>query len=125
MIGWRPYLLTGLALVLLAVVALDVVAAGRPAEACRTADGMRSSGQLVKADQAYAAVLQDDASSRCAKSGRRLVAQALCQRINAVGDDASERRKRFLALATADPKPPDESCVWSALASLGPFLAPK
>jgi hypothetical protein len=121
MIGWRPYLLTGLALVVLAVVVLDVVAADRPAPECATADGLRAAGFLARADRAYASILSSDAASGCAQEGRRTVTDAQCRRVRAIGAaDAAEQRKQVLRLAAADPEPPTDSCVWAALAALPP-----
>jgi hypothetical protein len=121
MIGWRPYLFTGLAILLLAVAALDVANTRRPTPPCATADGLRTAGMLARADRAYASVLRDDAKSPCATRGRDAVSTEQCKRMRAIGAvDPREQRRLLLALAAADPRPDEHSCVWAELSASPP-----
>jgi hypothetical protein len=121
MIGWRPYLLTLLALALIAVVVLDVVAASRGPSSCAKADGLRNAGLYTEADKEYAAVLRDDAKSGCAAKGRSQVGVGQCTRLRPIiAADAAEGRKQVLRFTEADPKPRRDSCLWGLLTDLPP-----
>jgi hypothetical protein len=117
MIGWRPYLLTGLALVLFAIVALDVRAAGRDAPVCAKADALRKAGYLTAAERAYAAISRDDGPTQCADDGREQAENDECARAQQIrAGDAKAARALLVRLAATDPRPLDHSCIWTELA---------
>jgi hypothetical protein len=73
-IGWRPYLLTLLAAVLLAVMALDVTAAARkpapkpppkPVNLCAPANALQHAGFHREAERRYQLVLATHPEKKC------------------------------------------------------------
>jgi hypothetical protein len=119
LIGWRPYLLTLLAAGVLVGVGLNVVNERRPKSSppCAIADGLKAGGFLAAADKAYATVLRSDKDSTCARSGLADVEKRQCERATSIAAvDSTMARKRLLALAAADPRPPKDSCIWAILA---------
>jgi hypothetical protein len=120
MIGWRPYLVTALALLVLAGAVLDVSANGRVG--CASADALQKSQLLAKAGDAYRAVLKKDANSGCAKTGLASVTHDQCDRAGRIAaSDPSAARTLLLAVASADPPvPATDGCVWKTLQALPP-----
>jgi hypothetical protein len=117
MIGWRPVLLTALALIVIAGAVLDVVAAGRKPDVCAPAQKLVRGRDFTAARSAYDTVLKQDPDSSCAVQGLRQVTAAQCvqaQRI-AVSDPAAAHQQ-LLALAEQDPVPgATDPCVWDQL----------
>ena len=125
-IGWRPYLLTLLALVVLGAVALDVVGAGKQSPSCTAGDGLERARQFVTARTSYATVLVKAPSSACAKRGMSLATYGECvaaQRIG--GTDATGARAQLLKIAESEPPPGPRSCVWTDLQNLAMTNKPK
>jgi hypothetical protein len=122
MIGWRPYLVSLLALLLVAVVVLNVDDAGRKPDPCKAAYklyGAKNDLLLAQARVAYLAVLTKNPDSSCAKDGLVLVSDAQCQRARLIAPAAPHTAHKLLvAIASADPPTPVGSCVWRALGSL-------
>jgi hypothetical protein len=119
MIGWRPYLLVALAIVLLAGVGFDLSATGRHSRSCASADTLYRARDFADARVGYDAVLESDPASRCATTGSEKAISGECvqaQRIAAT--DPAEARSRLLAVAEAQPPPGPGSCVWRRLAVL-------
>lgn len=118
MIGWRPYLLTLVAAAFVAVAVLNAQSASKP-PSCASADGQLHGQLVTSALKAYVAILSQDPSSACARSGLTNATAAACARASMVADvDRAEARAELLAIATADPTPPAHSCVWERLATL-------
>jgi hypothetical protein len=119
MIGWRPYLLTALAVVLVAVAILDVHASLRRPSACATADSLRAGQLLDQARNEYASVLRAHPAAACATAGLVKTTAAQCEKAQAIASfEPAEARTELVALAAADPSPPARSCVWDQLRTL-------
>jgi hypothetical protein len=119
MIGWRPYLVTVLAALLLAVGILDLKAVGDKPSRCESAGKLLGAGLLASATEGYAAALKADPTSECAKAGLAEVDTAQCDRARLVAPgDPAAARAQLLARANADPPPPNGSCVWRDLQAL-------
>jgi hypothetical protein len=71
-IGWRPYLLTTLALVLLALMVLDVVGGSQPApkpDPCAPVAALSKAGFHREASKEYERVLEATPDASCTKAG--------------------------------------------------------
>jgi hypothetical protein len=121
MLGWRPFLLSGLAALLIAVAVLDADTAGRksaPAP-CASANKLRDGGLIAAARKGYVTVLRSDPKSMCALAGLEDVITQDCARLKSLAKaDPATARKLLLADAKADPPPAAKSCVWTDLAAL-------
>jgi hypothetical protein len=118
-IGWRPYLLTGVAIVLLAAVAFDVIGSGRNSSSCSTSDALARARQFAKARAGYAAIRVHDPGSQCAKRGMWTATESECHIADQIGKaDYEEERSQLLKIAEEEPPPADGSCVWKNLDSL-------
>jgi hypothetical protein len=118
MIGWRPLLLTAVAVALLVVVGLDAAKSTGP---CSSADAVIGAREYVKARASYATVLEHDSHSSCAKAGLARATAGECVRAERIADtDAPEARTELLAVAEADPPPGPDACVWTELSALDP-----
>jgi hypothetical protein len=120
MLGWRPFLLSGVALLLIAVAALDASTAGRSSPAsCGPANKLRDGGLISEARKAYVAILKSEPKSACALAGVRQVTSKDCERLRRIATtDPAAARTLLLADAKADPPPAASSCVWTRLAAL-------
>jgi hypothetical protein len=119
MIGWRPYVLTLLAVALVAAAVVDTEGsrqkAKRDAEkaqkkslaaktSCSAADKARVNGLLVSAARRYRAVLAVEASSSCASSGLEETLSRECAHAKALARvDRAQGRKELLRLASSEP----------------------
>lgn len=126
MIGWRPYLLTGLALLLITVAVLDVAAKGRKAspDSCASAAVLAQARFFTQARAAYARVLKGDPNSKCATGGILTSTDAVCVQTQRIAQtDPAEARSLLVTLAETDPRPIAASCVWKQLRAIAPAAA--
>lgn len=116
MIGWRPYLMTFLALAIAAAAILDVAATAHKSNSCSSADGQLKARDYVDARSEYAAVLEHAPKSACALSGVARSEDGLCVRDQRIAvTDTAEAHSQLIALAEATPPPGPKSCVWTQL----------
>jgi hypothetical protein len=119
MIGWRPYLLTALGVALIVLAGLDVGTTLRNSSTCASANAVRSGGLLAQARQQYQTVLMVHPRARCATAGLSKTTDAQCAEAEAVAAvDPTQARSELLALATGEPSPRADSCVWRELHAL-------
>ena len=122
MIGWRPYLVTLAALLVLVGVGLNWHANGAKADPCESADALSETPLHAKARRAYLSVLSDNPASECAKKGLGATSKALCERAEFIAPGApSAARRMLVSIARADPPEPEtEACLTRALQALPP-----
>jgi hypothetical protein len=118
MIGWRPLVLLGLAIVLVFAAFLDV----GNAAACGDAESLLTHGRFSEARTAYVKLLDDPATAKCAEEGLAGVAKKQCSRAKALADSGrnEDADKEYTAIATSEPVPGAEACT----KALGPSAAP-
>jgi hypothetical protein len=126
MIGWRPYLLTGVAIVLLAAVGFDVASTARQHDACASATRLAGARDFAAARTSYDSVLKIDANSACARVGLANATSAECVQAQRIATtDPDEAHNQLLDLAESMPLPGPRSCVWFQLAAVAKQLAHK
>ena len=126
MIGWRPYLLTGVAIVLLAAVGFDVASTVRQHDACASAARLAGARDFAAARTSYDSVLKSDAHSACASAGLANAISAECVEAQRIATtDPEEAHTQLLALAESMPLPGPRSCVWPQLAAVAKEVAQK
>jgi outer membrane cobalamin receptor len=72
-IGWRPYLFTALALILLALMVLDVTAASRAksdSQQCAVVTALAKAGFRREASRQYETLLEAHPGLQCAQDGQ-------------------------------------------------------
>jgi hypothetical protein len=122
MIGWRPYLLTGLALLLVVVAVLDVAGAGRKPsrDPCASAAMLAQARFFSQARDAYAAVLKSDPTSKCATGGLTTTTYDLCVQAQRIAQsDVAQAHRQLVVISETDPRPVSTSCVWKQLLIIG------
>jgi hypothetical protein len=122
MIGWRPYLVTLAALLVLVAVGLDWHANGAKADPCKSADALSGTPLHAKARRAYLSVLSANPASECAKKGLAATSKALCERSAFIASGApSAARRMLVSIARADPPAPEtDACLTRAFQALPP-----
>lgn len=117
MIGWRPYLLTGFALLLIVVVVLAVAGAGREThDPCASPARLAQARLFSQARDAYAAVLKGDPTSKCASGGIAKTTYDVCVQGQRIAQtDPAEAHRLLVVSAETDPQPVASSCVWKQL----------
>lgn len=121
MIGARPYVLTIVAAALIALAVLDVIGTDARAHPGPCAAGARSyaANDYTAARRAYAKVIADDPSSKCAAAGVIEVDRAVCALTRRLAaSDPSAARRELEAVAVATPAPTESSRIWSTLEAL-------
>jgi hypothetical protein len=126
MIGWRPYLLTALAVLLLALVVVDVDTTLRNSSACASANALMADGFLSGARQQYTSLLTAHPTTSCAVTGLRTNTKEQCAHARALATlEPTEARSELMALVTGDPALPPSSCVLIGLSVLPASTASK
>lgn len=116
MIGWRPVLVTVLAL---GLVALAVVHADGDPPPCDKAQGAQAKGLLTSARAEYVRLLKEGESDSCVTEGLDAVTRAQCSRAAILAAaNAKEGMKAYVSIATAEPVREAATCARSAMSAL-------
>jgi hypothetical protein len=118
-IGWRPYLLTVIALAIVAVACLDQLAPASAGSSCSRQHSQLQAGLVDTALSGYVATETADPQSKCAAAGVVTAQRKLCARaVELAASDLVDARSQLATLARSDPTPRSRSCVWSDLKRL-------
>ena len=109
MIGWRPVLVTCLALGILAIAGFHT---NGPDPTCKNADSLRSQGLLEDAHSAYVKLLGEHSTDPCVTKGLDLVIWTQCDRAaELVEPTPADAKKAYRAIATSTPVRAATACA--------------